>query len=390
MARFFVALTLLLAVVGCQAPSGEAPAEPVPPPTTSSTDAPERLEGPLLDDLARRLAGLETTAEDPAEAAAWAEHGAAMDAVWQRLETRHLEAMRDFARTTLAPRLAAPGRPLFYPFGGPDFLAAEIFFPRADSYLLVGLQPPGRPPRIDDLDTAGLAAELERLAAAFRNLEASGYFVTTQMDEDFAAERLDGVLPALLVFLARVGERPVHLEVGRFTEGGELVPAASGVRSNAAWIDFVSADLPADDPSVIPRRLIYAAVDLSNDGLAGSPGFVHHLGARSPWNVFMKSAEFLLHMEGFESLRDLLLAEAQTILQDDSGLPHASLDPAVWEREYFGVYSETQPAAYRKWFQDDLVTAFADAEPLGFAIGYHAQLGTGGLILAHRRTGEER
>ena len=53
MARFFVALTLLLAVVGCQAPSGEAPAEPVPPPTTSSTDAPERLEGPLLDDLAR-------------------------------------------------------------------------------------------------------------------------------------------------------------------------------------------------------------------------------------------------------------------------------------------------------------------------------------------------
>ena len=47
--------------------------------------------------------------------------------------------------------LGDPRATLFYPFGGPDLLSAAQFFPAASSYVLVGLEPPGRIPRLAEL-----------------------------------------------------------------------------------------------------------------------------------------------------------------------------------------------------------------------------------------------
>ena len=57
----------------------------------------------------------------------------------------------------------------------------------------------------------------------------------------------------------------------------------------------------------------------------------------------MKAAVYLLHMEGFTSLRDILLTRTQTLLQTDSGLAHRDLDPKDWDLTYFGRYTQTLP-----------------------------------------------
>lgn len=339
-------------------------------PTGSSADA------AALADAARRLAGLEAGG-DPI----WSQHAARMDELWRGVEERHAAAMRAWSEATLAPLVPEPELPLFYPFGGPDFLGAFLFFPAAPLYVLVGLQPPGSLPRLDEIPPAALAAELARLRRGFQSLAEAGYFQQIDMDSDFDAARLDGVLPVLYVFLVRTGHLPLAVRHLGLDENGRLTEPGAGAASAVA-IDFVRAGEERR------RTLLYFAQDLSDEGLVRQhPELARYLRNLGEWNVLMKAAVYLLHMGGFAALRELLLEHTRTLLQDDSGLPLRELATDRWDLRFFGAYTRTLPV-YRQWFQEDLAAAFA-GDPsiprLGFAIGYHGTIGEGCLILANRR-----
>lgn len=329
-----------------------------------------------LDETARRLAGLAGDGEP------WARHGELMDELWDEIERRHLRAMREWQAAELEPLVPEPGLPLFYPFGGPDFLSSQLFFPEAPLHVLVGLQSPGRLPRLEGRE-GDLEGELGRLRKGFESLVEAGYFQQTDMDKDLAAERLDGVLPVIYIFLARTGHRLLAVRHVALDGSGGLAPPGPGEDATAVEIEYARAGEDAR------RRIVYFAQDLSDAGLRETrPELLLYLERLGSWNALMKAAVYLLQMEGFTALRDVLLARTRTLLQDDSGLAHRDLAPAAWELAYFGAYSQTLPV-YREWFQEDLAAAFAGgsaARPLPFAIGYHSQIGEGCLILANRRT----
>ncbi len=363
-------------MAGCGEPVQEEPTSAAEGATgwqAGTSQAGSSTDSAALAAMAERLAGLDPGDGDPV----WTRHAQRMDELWSEIERRHLAGMRQWQETTLAPLAAEAGRPLFYPFGGPDFLSAFLFFPSAPAYVLVGLQPPGRLP--GELPAGAAAqAELERLESGFESLMEAGYFQQTDMDRDFAAERLDGVLPVLYIFLARTGHRPVAVRHVALDSAGRLTEPGS--EAGAVEIEFVRRG--GDER----RKLYYFARDLSDDALAARPELPLFLRRLGPWNTFMKGAVYLLHMDGFTALRDLVTAESLTLLQDDSGLPLRELDPDTWELSYFGSYTRVLPV-YREWFQEDLAAAFAGEaaiEPLGFAIGYHGQIGEGCLILARR------
>lgn len=101
----------------------------------------------------------------------------------------------------------------------------------------------------------------------------------------------------------------------------------------------------------------------------------------------MKSASYLLHMPEFTDIRGQILEHARAVLQDDSGAPLRFFEEDRWQLRFFGVCEQTLPP-YRQWFQDDLREIYAsrsDIEPLGFAIGYHSQIGGSCLIWAERK-----
>ncbi len=347
-----------------------------PPRDGSEAAAASTQDETALRDTARRLAGLERDG-------VWAAHAEALDEVWGQMEESHLTAMREWQATTLAPRVDEPGLVAFYPFGGPNFLNVHTFLPDAPAYVLVGLEPPGPIPDLGGLSGEELQAVGERLAGSFRNLVKAGYFVRTQMGRDLTeAESLEGLLPMLYIFLARTGHRPVAVryvvldEEGNAEDAPEATPGAGG----AVRVDFVSEK--GGDSAV--RSLYYFSQDLSDEGLAARGAFLRFLSALGPFNTFMKSAEYLLHMEGFATLHDFLLAQSRLVLQDDSGLPHRSLVETGRDVRYFGTYTGVV-AAYGPYFQEDLRSAFASgASPLAFNIGYHVELEGGCLILARR------
>ncbi len=374
-ARGFMLLAVL--VTACDAPAppptpppaAPPPAAPAVPITASAGDA------EALRSTARLLAGLEQAD------GAWTRHAELMDQIWAQVEERHLAPMRSWAGSQLT--LAAAQAPLYYPFSGPDLPSALQFFPAASSYVLVGLEPPGRIPDLADLAGEPLEAELERLRGGLANLAEAGYFVTKRMETDFVASSLEGVLPVLYIFLARAGLEPVAVEFVTLDDEGVVIPLETATDRTATAVRIRFGEAGGGEAS---RELYYFSRDLSNSGVAEAPDFVAFLQRLGAFSTYMKSASYLLHMDDFTTHKDFLASHAGAVLQDDSGIPLRALPAPDWQLRYFGTYTRTLPT-YREWFQEDLKAVYEQAGilPLPFAIGYHSKIGGSCLIWAERR-----
>lgn len=374
-------LPLLWACGGAVEDAPRPTDEPPPPAAVEMRGA--ETDAQRLQHTALLLAGMRV--EDGPRKDLWQSHRDAMDALWATIEERHLHAMRDWAVDALAEAQGSP-QAVFYPFGGPDLPSVHQFFPDAPSYVLVGLEPPGTLPDLDAFTDEVLAAELERLREGLSNLAEKGYFVARHMVQDFGdAQRLEGFVPVLYIFLARAGYEPLSVRFVELSDDGELTYRERLTTNEVYGFEMVfqASGAAADEA---PRRLYYFAQDLSDEGLAAVPGFapfVRHLGA---FDVYMKSAMYLPHEPTFGELERLMF-EGRSVLQDDSGVPWSHFDPALWDSRLFGVYTQTL-SNYRQYFQPDLVAAYAESGESGtlpFAIGYNSRVSGSCLIWARRK-----
>jgi hypothetical protein len=85
----------------------------------------------------------------------------------------------------------------------------------------------------------------------------------------------------------------------------------------------------------VERTLYYFSTDLSNSGVRAS-GFLKFCSTLAPGNSLLKSASYLLHSGNFTTVRDFILANSATIIQDDSGVPLAYYNPRKWRFFPFG------------------------------------------------------
>lgn len=397
MSRFWkstAALWLLAPwIVACGGPEtvseNPAPVEVVAPGVEIQAS---EMDGEVLRRTAWLLAGLplselsseEVVADETPRQAIWQRHAQEMDALWEIIEARHLAPMRQWGETALSAAQTEPTA-LFYPFGGPDLPSVHQFFPDAPQFVLVGLEPAGTLPDLEAFSDEVLEAELERLRDGLSNLAEKGYFVARHMVQDFGeAQRLEGFVPVLYIFLARSGHVATSVRFFDLEADGSMLYRDRLTVSEVYGVEL--AFVPEDDVEAPPRHLYYMAQDLSDEGLAAVPGFeafVRQLGA---FDVYMKSAMYLPHEEEFGDLETLMF-EGRSILQDDSGVPFHRFDADNWDIDLFGVYTKTL-ANYRQYFQQDLVDAYGppeDDSKLPFAIGYNSRLDGSCLIWARRK-----
>lgn len=404
--RLWTAVRLVILACGCTLLAAcpnppEAPDESETPKalggsfaekTAETSERPERsLDATSLQNMSELLAGILPSADDPEWQEGdqptidpvWLEHGRAMDEIWQQIGPRR-DAMAEWAANALG-QLHHADAPLVYPFGGPDLLTALTFFPAAKSYILVGLEAPGRLPMPEDFSGEALADDLDLLRATFRSMAQSGYFVRTQIDRGVQESEFDGVLPVLLICLVRGGQLPLAVDYVDFDRHTQEIQPLPAEQTEASAVRILFRALGEDDSGVGTRAVYYFAQDLSNRGLLADDPFAELLRRQGALHVYMKAAEYLLHTSDFLQFRKILLAESELILQDDSGIPIRHFTSDRWQLQYFGQYSDVL-AAYKPYFQEDLAAAFArKAGPLSFRIGYGAASDGGGLILATRK-----
>lgn len=335
-----------------------------------------------LNDTARMLAGLLPASADAfrdvRSSGIWQAHRSSLDDLWGDYEWRHERPVRRWAALHIRDLQGAGA--VFYPFSGPDFLFANAFFPDAETVVLCGLEPAEPLPQLASLSDTDIAAGLEGLRHALNNVMQFSYFITKDMRSDLQATRFRGVLPVLLVFLARSGHTVASVDTIRLDASGNPVLANGGPVSGL----LVRARAPHGGM----KRVFYFRQDLSNGSIrAGAPfaNFVAQLG----WPpAFTKSASYLMHEDSFSGIRDFVLKNCRGLVQDPSGVPYRDLLRAGWDVRLFGGYRGTLEM-FSEHHQPDLIEAYrsgrASAQPLDFGIGYLYRPETTCLMVARPR-----
>ncbi len=334
------------------------------------------------DDTARFLAGMPPSAGSPlaplTQDPSWQRHARFFDSAFGQLEQRQLSSIRSWADANLA----APRPTMFYMFSGPDFLYADAFYQKAATYVLGALEPVGSVPDLTRLPRGGIGSALYNVEQSLGSILSFSFFITKEMKTDLRAGQVSGTLPLLYVFLARSGKTIRDVSLVALDDKGAAYFANENPGKNATRgvrIIFAGSDGAA-------KTLYYFSTDLSNIGVSRS-GFLKFCETLAPGNSLIKSASYLLHSRNFTAVRDFLLANSATIIQDDSGIPLANYDPKKWRFFPFGRY--VGPIAkFPGRYQPKYAELFRRSQPMDFGIGYRWRNYESNLLLSVKLPGD--
>ena len=205
-------------------------------------------------DAARYLAGLPVSAQSPLTRLTsdprWIAHSNAMNAAFSKLDQVQLSDIRIWRAEFLAPATKF-SRTCLYFFSGPDFLYADTFYPDCNTYVLVSLEPVESIPELQSVPPAILQNTLQNIEVSLNTLLNFGYFETQDLREYSQRSQLKGVLPIILVFLARSGKEILNVDYNSLGKGG-----TRGVK-----VTFL------DPATGAHKALYYFSADLSDDEL---------------------------------------------------------------------------------------------------------------------------
>jgi hypothetical protein len=328
------------------------------------------------DDTARFLAGMPPSADSPltplTKDPSWQHHARFFDAAFGQLEQRQLSKIRSWATTNLA----APKPTMFYMFSGPDFLYADAFYSKATTYVLSALEPVGSVPDLMRLPRGGIGSTLYNVERSLGSVLSFSFFITKLMKADLHAGQVSGTLPILYVLLARSGKTIQDVSLIALDDKGAAYFANENAGRNATrGVRIVFAGTDGEQ-----KTLYYFSTDLSNSGVRNS-GFLKFCETLAPGNSLIKSASYLLHSGNFTTVRDFLLRNSATIIQDDSGIPLGNYDPRKWRFFPFGRYAGPI-AEFPGRYQQSYTELFRRAQPMDFGIGYRWRSFESNLLLA--------
>ena len=328
------------------------------------------------DDTARFLAGMPPSSDSPltplTKDPSWQHHARFFDAAFGQLEQRQLSKIRSWAETNLA----APRPTMYYMFSGPDFLYADAFYSKATTYVLSALEPVGSVPDLMRLPRGGVGSTLYNVERSLSSVLSFSFFITKLMKSDLRAGQVSGTLPILYVFLARSGKTIREVSLISLDDKGAAYFANENAGSNATrGVRIVFAGSDGQE-----RTLYYFSTDLSNSAVR-SLGFLKFCQTLAPGNSLIKSASYLLHSGNFTTVRNFLLTNSASIIQDDSGIPLYDYDPKKWRFFPFGRYAGPI-AEFPGRYQPEYAQLFRRSQPMDFGIGYRWRSHESNLLLS--------
>ncbi|MGA2824083.1 MAG: hypothetical protein ABSE72_11220 [Bacteroidales bacterium] len=270
---------------------------------------------------------------------------------------------------------------LFYPFAGADFLYAHAFFPDATNYVLIGLEPIGKLRRCGTMAKKDFLAYLEKIRASLYYSEQLGFFRTESMEKDLNQQSLDGTLPLILFYIRKTGHRLTGITYFTLDNKGGIVTGRQDTSTVGIRIAFVDSTMKK------PQVLYYLSYDLSDRNLKKHPELLQFVKSFGSQIGFLKAASYLMFTAHFRVIRNYLLDQESSILQDDSGIPFRFFKPSIWTVKLFGTYTQTIDL-FKYKFQPDLQSAYEKQETkhgVPFRIGYNIKFNETNLLFAKKK-----
>jgi hypothetical protein len=304
---------------------------------------------------------------------------------FERFRTHWGVTARDFIASQRPASL--PGE-LVYPFGGGDLMMALTSYPDAAVVTTMSLELAGDPRRLKSLD------DRRALERSLRALDEAA--TTTLLSNDSKSANLSkiqrgdlpGQLSMHLMGLALNDQEPVSVRYFRVEADGALhyftaaeidaLEATKATKLKETWKapDFSPAFanvevqfVPRGQPSA-PRRIHrHIGANLSDEGLAKTPGLLAHLDGKGQVAAMTKAASYLLWNESFSTIRDWLVSHAVFMISDSTGVP-----PRYWKKKGCAVqtFGSFQKSFLGTWegYQQELREAFTTAKRLPMRFGY--------------------
>lgn len=333
-----------------------------------------------LNDLAKLLAGIPTEQfYKNVDTGFYSRYKKSMDFEWDKLEKEMNEPILKWTKENVNHTLKG-NKTCFYPFSGADFLYANLFFPNAENYILIGLEPPGSISDPDKMSKEDLANYLFSNDNAMGMSHDKGFYRTNSMRVDFSKKHLNGTVHNILFYVARLGYQVTgiqYFDLDTNTGKPNYTKAVYGEKNNKYGVKVSFTDTEKRD-----RSIYYFGYNIWNPMLKGEQDpifkFMDSFGGHY---TFLKAASYLSQYPGYTLVHNYMLRTSSVIIQDDSGIPYSSLNNEAWKVELWGDFETVLPL-FKNYNQPDLKKAYdnqKETKQLPFFIGYNVSIGKSNL-----------
>ncbi|MBK9500368.1 MAG: hypothetical protein KBF99_02795 [Leptospiraceae bacterium] len=262
---------------------------------------------------------------------------------------------------------------VFYPFSGPDFPNAFTIYPKATTYIMIGLEAGGFEPDFESMNENQISRGLLELNGSLDTISRLNYFMTNSMKEDVSKSVFRGTAPVFLAYFGFLKVKPYSIKNFRINDNGDIVYLTKEeIKTNANYREgLVSLDIDFIDPvDGAKKKLYFLSTNISNYGLKANPGTMKFLGKFGTFASTFKAASFLLHYDSFTEMKEFIIKNSELMVMDDTGPPVRDLDKD-FKIKVFGRY--TRPIGlWPEKVQKELQKLHEDQKPekVNFKYGY--------------------
>lgn len=348
------------------------------------------------NDVARFYAGIEqlegSSIQDMDTNAAWQRHHKDFTIFYDSIERTWFPPVIKFRIKELYD-VNKEIKTLYYPFSGPDFVHANLFFPEAENIIMCGLERVGEVPNLEELSDARMDKFFKAVRTSLDSIFAFGYFMTNDMNKDFSRSyELRGLTPIFMLFMSKAGYTVLDVTKVTINKQTEIKEIKKGDRwTDSPWDTFISGvkiKYYMKGSNKI-RHLYYFSHNASDKHLVNTPEFTKWLRKQDMNVTFLKAASYL--MGSFDGMRNVALDKTKYLFQTDSGIPIRFLPQSEWEYKLWGQYKRT--IGVFSWaFQRKLKEIYetdTTVTPLKFGIGYGFRYDESNLMLFTRKKSEK-
>ncbi len=309
------------------------------------------------------------------------------DKRWMKFDSTRLTNLRTFRENELSQVVKTPST-LFYPFSGPDILYAQTFFPDADTYVMVGLEPVGSLPQFRAENKDSLDMYFAKVNTSLNAILKFSFFRTQSMKNDLKNMEVDGTLHLLILFLKRTGNQLCSVKPVTVDSTGSVVYETSFASLKKLRTNTRGLEIKFTDISNKPKSLYYFSLNAADGGLKHNTNFVNYLKNMGTINTYLKGASYLMHKNYFSIIRNVILEQSEQVIQDDSGisLHYFTDNDHKWNYTLYGQYLKPIHM-FKEFYQKDLDSLYKKqgAKEIGFGIGYNFKDKNSNLLIATKQ-----
>jgi hypothetical protein len=346
----------------------------------SIADKPAPQVDVQLDDLARLLAGLPTNQyyKNIGDTVFYNKYKSSVNNEWSKLDKQMIQSILTWQQANINHTLKG-NKTCFYPYSGADFLYANLFFPDAENYILIGLEPPGSVTDPTTLSKDELSNYLYSNDYAMAVSHDKGFYRTLAMEVDFTKKYLNGTIHNILYYTVRLGYKVTgvdYFKLDSLTGVPDYTKAVYGEKNDKYGVKIKFTDNKGSD-----RAIYYLSYDISDTYMANRPALFKFLDSFGGHYLYLKAASYLPQHPRFTMIQDYMLNSSSLVVQDDSGLPYRSFNNGKWDINLWGDYRSVLPV-FKGYFQKDMREAYVnlpEKKILPFHIGYSVLQGVTNL-----------